>query len=496
MSSGTSRPIQNRRIVPPGVVPAAGVGAPPGANPGSPASLSSPASPASQAANAAAAVPIEPTTPTTPEAAAQVARPAGSTPAADVLQSAAPVPPLSPPAAPVGSASVAVTSVSYADPKTPTPQSASAKGWLGLPQQFWITAAVVAALFVLIYWPNLLRLFRKTAPFVGVAEWYHAMFVPVVGVYYLYLHLDELLAAKVKPLLGNQFTRWRFISAGIIALAGLGFMALPSSPFVPQQYADYAALVGVAGQGLIGLAVMVVVLDWGLGSLLFGLLVSIYGIWPGQNDFVKDIGMVVAIFGAVLTLAGWGIMRIAWFPIAFLLCALPWPGLFYSRVAMPLQTIAAYVGVIVMQLCGVDAEYQGTVMYIYTPGSSVPRPLNVAEACAGIKSLMTFVTLAAALAFLSNRPLWQKLFVTAAAVPIAILSNVIRVAGQGLLDRYVSQEWSSGFAHGFAGVVFLIPGFIVIMGMFWLLDKLFIEEVVDDEEEDAAPSHMAKGGVA
>jgi exosortase len=455
VSSGSTKPIQNRRIVPPGI-------------------------------GSAPVVPPPVTPPVTPQA---IAAPAEVAPA-----ELSPLP-VSSPAVPAGSPAVAVSSRGYAEPHSAAPGVASAKGWLGLPQQFWITAGVVAALFVLIYWPNLLRLFRKTAPFVGVAEWYHAMFVPVVGVYYLYLHLDELLAAKVVPLLGNRFTNGRFISAGVVALAGIVFMWLPDAPFVPQQYADYAALIGVAGKGLLGLAVMVVALDWGVGSLLFGLLVSIYGIWPGQNDFVKDIGMVIAVFGAVLTLGGWGVMRIAWFPIAFLLCALPWPGLFYSRVAMPLQTIAAHVGVVVMQLCNVDAEYSGTVMYIYTPGNSVPRPLNVAEACAGIKSLMTFVTLAAALAFLSNRPLWQKLFVTAAAVPIAILSNVIRVAGQGLLDRYVSQEWSTGFAHGFAGVVFLIPGFVVIMGMFWLLDKLFIEEVVDDDE-DEAPGKLAKGGAA
>jgi exosortase len=430
LNSGTSKPIQNRRIVPPSV------------------------GPVPESAHA-------------PEAAASVA--------------AAPVVPVMP--------------MAYAEPSTPSSDSMSGKGWLGVPKQFWITAAIVAGLFVVIYWPNLIRLFRKTAPFIGVAEWYHALFVPVVGVYYLYLHLDELLAAKVKPVLGNRLSRGRFISAGLAAAAGLfAWLVIPEARFVPEQYRDYAALAGVAGQGLVGLAVMVVLLDWGLGSLLFGLAVSIYGIYPGQNDFVKDVGMVIAIFGAVLTLAGWGVMRIAWFPIAFLLCALPWPGLFYSRVAMPLQTIAAYVGVMVMQLCGVEAEYSGTVMYIYTPGNPMPRPLNVAEACAGIKSLMTFVTLAAALAFLSNRPLWQKLFVTAAAVPIAILSNVIRVAGQGLLDRYVSQEWSTGFAHGFAGVVFLIPGFLVIMGMFWLLDKLFIEEVVDDDEDEPTPA--VKGGAA
>ena len=54
--------------------------------------------------------------------------------------------------------------------------------------------------------------------------------------------------------------------------------------------------------------------------MLFGILFSFWGIWPGQNDFFKDIGMVVALFGVTTLLAGWRVMRVAWFPIAFLLC--------------------------------------------------------------------------------------------------------------------------------------------------------------------------------
>lgn len=361
------------------------------------------------------------------------------------------------------------------------PASNSDMIW-GVPVFTWLMAGLLGALFVATYWTNLRRLWWKTNPFNGVDEWAHAVFVPIVGIMYLFLHLDELLKTPVKPLLGITFTKKRFISAGATAIAGAACYF--AGPMIGSLIGEMGGgIIQFGGIGLMVLAGMVVVLDWGIGTLLLGLAISVYGISPGKNDFLKDVGMVVALFGAVLTIGGWGIMRIAWFPIAFLLCALPWPGLFYSYVATPMQLLAAHVGVGVMQVCGVEAVTEGTKMII-TDANGVERPLNVAEACAGLKSLMTFVSLGAAIAFLSSKPLWQKLIITFSAVPIAIACNVMRVSGQGLLDRYVSHEWSTGFAHQFAGIVMLIPGFIMIMGVAWLLDILFIEEV--DESETAA----------
>jgi exosortase/archaeosortase family protein len=124
----------------------------------------------------------------------------------------------------------------------------------------------------------------------------------------------------------------------------------------------------------------------------------------------------------------------------------------------------------------VDALNTGTKIHMMG-ANGMERVLNVAEACAGLRSLMTFITLGAAVAFLSNRPLWQKVIITIAAIPIAIFCNVMRVAGQGLLDYYVSHAWSEGFAHQFAGLVMLVPAFFLILLVAWCLDQLFIEEV-------------------
>jgi exosortase len=266
-----------------------------------------------------------------------------------------------------------------------------------------------------LFWPNLRRLWEKTNPIYGEANWGHSICVPIIGLYYLYLNRDELLRARVQ-------TAW----SGLIFLLG-------------------------------------------------GILIYVYGIWPGQNDFVKDFGMVVTLFGVVLLLTGWQVMKIAWFPIAFLVCALPWPGLVYSWVAGPLQELAARAAVETLQFTGVAAARAGTKIIMEGADGAV-RTLNVAEACAGMRSLMTFISVGAAIAFLSSRPLWQKFLITLSAIPIAIFCNVMRVSGQGLLDRYWSQEVSEGFAHGFVGLVMLIPAFFMLLLVCWILDHLFIEE--------------------
>lgn len=364
-----------------------------------------------------------------------------------------------------------------------TQQASAEPRYGGFTVQAWLMIGTITALMVTIFWYNLTRLWGKTNPINGEGEWGHAIIVPVLGLYFLYLNRDELLKEKVEPLLLTGSHRGRFWgAAGVLIMAAMAYVLGPI--VVPSQ----GDILQKLAMGLVGLAGMVVVLNWGIATMLFGLAFFAYGIYPGQNDYFKDLGMVATIFGVVLTLCGWGVMRVAWFPIVFLICALPWPGLFYSWVAGPLQVLAAKAAVLVLQLSGVDAFQSGTKINMGA------RVLNVAEACAGLKSLMTFVTIGAAIAFLSTRPMWQKLFLVAMAVPVAIACNVIRVAGQGLLDHYVSQELSENFAHQFVGLVMVIPALFILLGLGWVLDQLFIEEADEDTARAAAIANKASTG--
>lgn len=302
------------------------------------------------------------------------------------------------------------------------------------------------------------------------------MIIPLIGLYYLYVNREALLSATVKTvgILKSERRRW-IGAAGLIGIGALIVFAGKLADMNPSL-SQAGLIASVGGGGLIVWGVLVAALNWGMGTLLFGILLTGYGIFPGQNDYLKDLGMVFAIFGLVLYLCGWEVMKIAWFPIVFLICGIPWPGLVYSWVASPLQVLAAWSAVHVAQISGVDSFLSGTKIFMMNAQGQW-HALNVAEACAGMRSLMTFITVGAAVAFLSDRALWQKLFITFAAIPIAVFCNVMRVSVQADMDHYISQQLSQGFAHATTGwIILVIPGFLLILGSGWFLDKIFVEE--------------------
>ena len=355
-------------------------------------------------------------------------------------------------------------------------------GYLGLSMDAWVKIGVLAPLFIAVYWLVLRWLWDKTNPWNGEANWGHAICIPAVGLYYLYINREELLKQPVEPLLLGRFTDVRrlYPAIGMIVVGAIAYFGIH----------DSNGFAKTLGQGLAAYGLLVLLLDWGLGSLIFGLAMFAFGIWPGQNQFVQGCAMTLTLFGIVLMLAGWKVMRYAWFPIFYLLCGIPWPGLVYSYIASPLQTLAARVAVRTLQFTGIPAYRTGTK--INMGGITTPlRTLNVAEACAGLRSLMTFITVGVAVAFLSARPLWQKIIIALSSIPIAIFCNVMRVAGQGLLDHYVSRQFSESFAHQFVGLVMLVPAFFLILLVAWVLDHLFVEEV-----EDPAAATAAEGAAA
>ena len=341
----------------------------------------------------------------------------------------------------------------------------------GLTLSTWVQIVSVTVLMCALFRFNLARLWGKTNPFNGQdSNWQHSVFVPVIGIWYLFLHREELVAAAGKAAKRENAIR-------VLSLLGLGLMVVAGLMLLSRgETGFWLLLVGVLGAGMAIPAVAPTATLFGSALLIEGLIVFAFGIYPGQNDYMKDLGMVITLFGVVTLLTGWSVMKVAWFPIVFLVVALPWPELVYSELAWPLQKLAASAAVGTLRIFNVDAQNFGTRIFMRGEGGEA-RMLNVAEACAGLKSVMTFLMVAGTVAFLNNRPLWEKGVIAFSAIPIAIFCNVVRVTGQGLLDFYWSHEVSEGFAHSFIGLIMVIPGFFLIMLVGLVLEKLFIEEV-------------------
>lgn len=188
----------------------------------------------------------------------------------------------------------------------------------------------------------------------------------------------------------------------------------------------------------------------GLVLVALSLLVFIAGRF-GAELYLTRVSLIGVLAGAVLYLGGWQRLRVAAFPLAFLLLMVPLPSIIFNQITFPLQTIASRAGEAVIATAGVPVLREGHILHI--PG----RALEVAEACSGIRSLMSLLMLAVVLGYFTERRVGARVAIALAAVPIAIIANAARVAGTGLAAYWVSPAAADGFFHGFSGwLVFLV----------------------------------------
>lgn len=189
-----------------------------------------------------------------------------------------------------------------------------------------------------------------------------------------------------------------------------------------------------------------------LGLLLtaVSLVVFIAGRF-GAELYLTRVSLIGVIAGSVLFLGGWRRLRIVAFPLAFLLLMIPLPSIVFNQITFPLQGIASSAGEVVIAAAGVPVLREGNILHV--PG----RALEVAEACSGIRSLMSLLMLAIVLGYFTERRTGGRVAIALAAIPIAIIANAARVAGTGLAAYWVSPAAAEGFFHTFSGwMVFIV----------------------------------------
>ena len=139
--------------------------------------------------------------------------------------------------------------------------------------------------------------------------------------------------------------------------------------------------------------------------------------------------------------------------------AIPIPIIIFNEVALPLQFLASRLATGLLQFLGVPVLREGNVIRL--PSMS----LEVVEACSGIRSLMSLVTLAVFYGKLLEERWWNRIILVLAAIPIAVAANGLRVMGTGLLGQYWSPDKAEGFFHTFSG--WLI--FVLSLGMLYFI---------------------------
>jgi exosortase len=206
----------------------------------------------------------------------------------------------------------------------------------------------------------------------------------------------------------------------------------------------------------------------GLTLLVFGLLILAAGVM-GAELFLSRVSLLFVLAGLTVLFLGWDYLRAVAFPLAFLVLMIPIPSIILNQITSPLQTVAAVFASYLLPLLGVPVLREGNIIHLPI------KDLEVADACSGIRSLMSLTTLAIIYGYLTEPRIWIRVTLGLAALPIAVIANGMRIVGTGLIVQHWGIEKAEGFFHAFSGwlifVVSLLFLFLVHRGLQVLFGK-------------------------
>jgi exosortase len=136
---------------------------------------------------------------------------------------------------------------------------------------------------------------------------------------------------------------------------------------------------------------------------------------------------------------------------------IPIPAVLLNQITFPLQLLASRLASAVLPLFSVPVLREGNIIHLPA------MPLEVAEACSGIRSLLSLVTLAVIYGYFLDSKTWRRCLLVIAAVPIAVVANALRIVGTGLAVQYWNPDRALGFFHEFSGWVIFVVSLVLLL---------------------------------
>lgn len=203
----------------------------------------------------------------------------------------------------------------------------------------------------------------------------------------------------------------------------------------------------------------------GVAVLLLSQVMYLFG-YLGAEFFLQRTSIVLLICGTVLVLLGPRMLRALAFPLVLLQLSIPLPSLIMTRITLPLQLLSSAVAEHVLRACGVSVYRSGNLLQM------AQQTLNVGEACSGIRSLVSMVTLAVILAGFSSLRWPARVVLVVSSAPVAIVANAFRVSGAGLLSYYGSPALTMGLWHQLEGWLVFVLAFAILSLELSLLNRI------------------------
>ncbi len=222
-----------------------------------------------------------------------------------------------------------------------------------------------------------------------------------------------------------------------------GFLVIPMALYLAWERKDqFAAAIGRS--------------SWaGLAAVLGSMALLIVGIL-GAEVFTTEVSLIGTIAGCVLFLFGWRALGVMLFPIAFLLLMVPIPAIIFNQITFPMQLVASRSAEMGLSALQIPVLREGNVIHLANTS------LEVAEACSGIRSLISLVTLGIIYGYFMEQRQWIRVYIGLATIPVAIIANGFRVAGTGAAAHYIGPETAQGFFHTFSGWLVFVSSVIML----------------------------------
>jgi exosortase len=247
-----------------------------------------------------------------------------------------------------------------------------------------------------------------------------------------------------------------------------GFLIVPLALYLAWERRDKLSQIRPA-PALVSGGIMV------LGSvlvLLAGLL--------GAELFLSRIAIIGVLIGGVLFILGWPHLKMLAFPIAVLLLMIPIPAILFNHIVFPLQLLASRVGEMSLSAAGIPVLREGNIITLAN------TTLEVAEACSGIRSLVSLLTLGIIYGYFTDTRTSIRVLVALSAIPVAIFANGLRVAGTGIAAHYYGSAAAEGFFHTFSGWFVFIAAFAMLFGVIRFLLWIAPARMLPSETATAA----------
>jgi exosortase len=206
---------------------------------------------------------------------------------------------------------------------------------------------------------------------------------------------------------------------------------------------------------------------WGLAVLLVGVAMRLAGAYYFYDSF-DFLSLLPVVAGICLLLGGWYALAWSWPAVLFLIFMIPMPFRLETAMSQPLQHVATQMSTYALQTLGLPALAEGNTILIEE------ARIGVVEACSGLRMLMVFFALATGFVFMIDRPMWERAILLASAIPIALISNVVRITITGAMHGMGLSWLADVFFHDVAGW-FMMPLALALLALeLWILSRLFI----------------------